>query len=133
MATISVDFDGVLHSYEHGWLDGSIYGDLLPGAVQGLSRLMQRYAVFVHTTRSPAQVARWIEEQTGHGIECTTRIHPLVPIWWPGRVNAFWNVQGVLLVTRRKLPAVAYVDDRALRFTDWVQVTISLLGEGRGA
>jgi hypothetical protein len=27
----------------------------------------------------------------------------------------------VLLVTDRKLPAIAYVDDRAVRFHDWEQ------------
>ena len=33
----------------------------------------------------------------------------------------FWNKKGVLLVPNHKLPAVAYVDDRAVRFVDWEQ------------
>jgi hypothetical protein len=33
----------------------------------------------------------------------------------------FWNPRGQLLVTNRKLAAVAYLDDRAVRFTDWDQ------------
>ena len=113
--TVAVDFDGVLHSYERGWADGSIYGDWKPGAVAALSQLMQQYAVFVHTTRNPKQVARWIERRTGYGVECTT--HP--PRTWYGRRKPFWNQQGVLLVTDRKLAAIAYIDDRALRFTNW--------------
>lgn len=31
------------------------------------------------------------------------------------------DFDGVLLVTNRKLPAIAYIDDRAVRFTDWDQ------------
>lgn len=109
--TVAVDFDGVLHTYDKGWHDGTIYGDWMPGAVTALSQLMQRYAVFVHTTRNAKQVARWIERQSGYGFECTTRAPR----------SGFWNEQGTLLITNRKLAAVAYIDDRAVRFTDWPQ------------
>lgn len=115
MATMAVDFDGVLHSYERGWHDGTIYGDWVPGAVTALAQLMHEHAVFVHTTRSVRQVARWIEDRSGRGIECTTR-HPRT---WYGRRRPFWNERGVLLITNRKLAAVAYIDDRAVRFSSW--------------
>lgn len=118
MPTIAVDFDGVIHSYERGWQDGSVYGDFVPGAVAGLSRLMSRYAVFIHTSRRPRQAARWIERQSGYGIECTTRVPR----------SGFWNQRGYLLVTRRKLPAIAYIDDRAIRFTSWDQALADLEG-----
>ena len=120
MPTVAVDFDGVIHTYEKGWADGSIYGEFMPGAVVGLSRLMSQYAVFVHTTRNPRQVARWIEDRSGHGIECTTIIHPLP---WK---RTFWNEKGFLLVTNRKLPAIAYIDDRGIRFKNWDQALVDL-------
>lgn len=118
--TIAVDFDKTIHSYERGWADGSIYGDFLPGAMAGLMQLMDTYAVFVHTTRSPGLVSRWIEQKSGHVIECTTRISLL-----PWR-RTFWNTQGLLLVTNRKLPAAYYIDDRAIRFVDWPQALADL-------
>lgn len=114
--TVAVDFDGVIHTYDKGWHDGTIYGEFMPGAVESLTRLMQRYAVFVHTTRKAHQVAHWIEDRSGRGIECTTRVPR----------SGFWNRQGYLLVTNRKLPAVAYIDDRAVRFTDWRQALADL-------
>jgi len=127
MSTVAVDFDGVIHTYDRGWQDGSIYGDLMPGAVVALTQLMQRHAVFIHTTRNAKQVARWIEDRTGHGIECTTRIHPLP---WK---RQFWNEQGVLLVSNKKLPAIAYIDDRAVRFESWSQALNALGIESPGA
>lgn len=125
MATMAVDFDGVLHSYERGWVDGSIYGDWKPGAVAALTQLMQEHAVFVHTARNPRQVARWIERMSGHEIECTTRL----PRTWHGRRKPFWDTKGVLLVTDRKLPAIAYIDDRAVRFESWEQALGALGAE----
>jgi hypothetical protein len=121
MKTVAIDFDGVIHAYSKGWRDGSIYDELMPGAIVGLSRLMQRYAVFVHTTRKPKRVARWIEQRSGYGIECTTRIDPLRP-WRRGP----WTELGVLLVTNRKLPAVAYIDDHGIRFASWEQALADL-------
>ncbi len=118
MATVAVDFDGVIHDYKKGWQDGSIYGEFVPGAVVGLTRLMQQYAVFIHTTRNKRQVARWIERRSGYGIECTTRVPR----------SGFWNHRGYLLVTNRKLPAIAYIDDRGIRFISWDQALADLAG-----
>ncbi len=106
----------MIHDYKRGWQDGSIYGEFMPGAVAGLSWLMSRYAVFVHTTRNARQVARWIEDRSGHGIECTTRVPR----------KGFWNERGYLLVTNRKLPAVVYIDDRGIRFENWDQALAAL-------
>lgn len=115
--TIAVDFDGVIHTYERGWQDGSIYGDFMPGAIVGLSRLLSNEAVFIFTSRNPKQVAAWIEDKSGRAFECTTRV--------PRKL--FWDRRGYLLVTNRKLPARAYVDDRGIRFENWAQ-TLGALG-----
>ncbi|MFD7507905.1 hypothetical protein ACFV5N_00955 [Streptomyces sp. NPDC059853] len=105
---MAVDFDGVVHSYTRGWADGSMYDPPVPGALDALRDLMTRYAVVIHTARDAGQVAEWLD---GHGFECVLD---------DGR--PFWSVQGQLLVTSRKLPSVAYVDDRAVLFRgDWAE------------
>lgn len=125
MSTIAVDFDGVIHAYSRGWADGSIYDEPVPGAFDALYELMRKHAVFVHTTRNARQVARWIEQRTGYGIECAYGWMAMPP--W----RKFWNERGVLLVTNRKLPAIAYVDDRAIRFTTWREALDAVAGSAR--
>lgn len=120
--TIAVDFDGVVHGYSRGWQDGTIYDEPLPDAILALELLMERDAVFIHTTRNARQVARWIERTSWHHIDCT--IH--LPRTWYGRRKPFWNTRGLLLVTDRKLPATVYIDDRAHRFESWAKTMVAL-------
>lgn len=105
--TLAVDFDGVIHAYSRGWHDGSIYDDPIPGALDGLQELMNRDAVFIFTTRDTHQVVPWLLD---HGIPAVEDADPF---------RSFWNGRGEVLVTNRKLAAHAYLDDRAVRFTDW--------------
>lgn len=42
--TVAVDFDGVIHAYSKGWYDGTIYDPPVPGALEALRNLMERYA-----------------------------------------------------------------------------------------
>lgn len=120
--TISVDFDGVIHAYSKGWTDGTIYDVPIVDALYSLELLMQRDAVFIHTSRNPRQVARWIEKRTWHHILCTTRI----PRNWFGKRKPFWNKRGILLVTDRKLSASIYIDDRGYRFESWKETLSEL-------
>ncbi len=120
--TIAVDFDGVIHTYSRGWRDGSIYDAPVPHALSSITYLMRDHSVFVHTSRKPHQVARWIEQMSGYGIECTTRL----PREWWGRRKGFWNTKGILLVTDRKYPAEIYIDDRAYHFTSWEKTLLHL-------
>jgi hypothetical protein len=119
MGTIAVDFDGVIHAYGKGWQDGTIYDLPMPGALDGLRTLMETYAVYIHTSREVEQVVPWLEQ---YGFEVTG----------DDRGLTFWNDTGIVLVTNRKLPALAYIDDRGIRFESWPQALV-VLGEVLGA
>jgi len=153
--TIAVDFDGVIHGYSKGWWDGTIYDPPMPGALDGLRALMEHYAVFVHTTRSAGQVAEWLagcgfdvvtDETCGRCQGAGGRAEPIdgQPGAWDTEdpcgdcegsgLLTFWTRRDALLVTNRKLPAVAYLDDRAVRFTSWGAALRELLpDEARAA
>lgn len=125
--TISVDFDGVLHRYGRGWADGTIYDPPMPGALAGLRTLLDLDAVFILTSREPEQIMPWLQ---GHGFDvtinercatCLRSADPACTTCRGSRLLPFWDLRDQLLVTNRKLPARLYLDDRALRFTDWNQ------------
>lgn len=125
MKTIAVDFDGVIHAYSKGWQDGTVYDEPLPGAFDALGALMQHHAVFIHTSRDPEQVAQWLTVKAPAASNLT--------VTWetPGvHIREFWNERGALLVTNRKLPAAAYIDDRGIRFSDWGQTLDELRAHG---
>jgi hypothetical protein len=125
--TISVDFDGVLHRYGRGWADGTIYDPPMPGALAGLRTLLDLDAVFILTSREPEQVMPWLQ---GHGFDvtidercaaCLRSADSACRTCRGSRLLPFWTLRDQLLVTNRKLPARLYLDDRAVRFTDWDQ------------
>jgi hypothetical protein len=139
--TVAVDFDGVIHLYSRGWFDGTIYDPPVPGTIEALAALQADYAVFVHTTRPAFAVAEWLVRQGEGRIECVTEHERprAETTWrltdWPEedrwtvvgdstrirKQRTFWDDQTKIFVTNRKLPAVAYIDDRGIRFANWKQ------------
>jgi ribonucleotide monophosphatase NagD (HAD superfamily) len=92
---VCVDFDGVIHKYSKGYQDGSIYDEPMEGAKESLERLSKEgYEVVIFTTRTRGKISDWLEK---HEIPYD-------------------------MVTREKLPAMAYIDDRAIRFTNWKDI-----------
>ena len=105
---IAFDFDGVIHKYSKGWLDGSIY-DEYNWKVLDLILLLQlsNIPVFILSTREPEQIKEWWDKQ-GFSIPCD-----IVP-----DDCVFWNDTKVVGITNKKLAAQVYVDDRAYKYTD---------------
>lgn len=83
---ICVDFDGVLNEY-NGYEEGNL-GKPLSGSKDFIKELRKKYKVVILTSRPKEQVSDWL------------------------RNNGFPSMK----VTNRKIPAVAYIDDRAIQF-----------------
>lgn len=103
--TLAIDFDGVIHCYSQGWQDGKTYDGPMPGAITALWDLYERgYDIVVHTCRTNhdeihAMIEQWLDDEDPDNPGC-----------FPFRV------------TNIKPPAIAYIDDRGVRFTDWKDI-----------
>lgn len=120
----AVDFDGVLHHYWDGWRDGTIYGGIIPGSLVALWALQQDGPVHVYTARPQLfDIAVWLRER---GVPVAVDVPTYDEVRSVrGDVDVvrdrprFWTDRTRVLVTDRKLPAKAFVDDTAIRFTEW--------------
>ena len=107
--TICIDFDGVLHLYSKGWQEGVVYDDPIEGAQDACWDLMEQgFYLVVLTARTEWEpVYEWLER---------------------------WGFPP-MEVTNVKIPADVYLDDRAVRFTDWQDAKIRMdlaLSRGKG-
>lgn len=93
LSTLAIDFDGVLHKYSKGYHDGTLYDDPIEGALDAIKTLLESgYSLVIYTARRNLEdVQKWLQD---------------------------WGFPP-LEVTNNKPHAVAYIDDRAVRFTNW--------------
>ena len=99
--TIALDFDNVIHDYK-GELTPACTGPPVPGAIEGMKALLERgFFLVVFTAR----------EELG----------PIVQ--WLAKYGLYVDLE-TLVVTNHKPKALVYVDDRAIRFTDWADLCL---------
>lgn len=96
MKKICLDLDGVLAQYD-GWRGADAIGEPLDGAKQFVQTLIDDgYQVVVHSARAPVRVDKWLHDH---------------------------NFPQDVVVSPRKPPATAYIDDNGIRFNgDFVEV-----------
>jgi len=118
--TICVDFDGVIHSYDWGWLNGEIYGEAVPGFFEWLESVRHYFTVVVYSTRSKTVEGRlkmsdWIYSKRDKWIAESPRTLIREPL--------------DLQFASEKPAAVVIIDDRAIQFRgDWNSPGLSLEG-----
>ena len=111
MKTIAIDFDGVIHQYSKGYADGTAYDFPVDGAFNAIKQLMKwGFAVYIFSTRNEQQIQDWFAI---HHFGVTTQII---------QDQVFWETPDVLGISKRKIPAIAYIDDRGIRFTNWKDI-----------
>lgn len=97
---ISIDFDKVIHGYSHGWMDGTIYDVPIPGAIESIKLLQENnYEIVILTAKSNKpdrnkEIRKWLKK---------------------------YGIKGIK-ITHTKFPSIAYIDDRAIRFTNWEDI-----------
>lgn len=107
--TLCIDFDGVIHSYEHGWQDGSIYGHVVPGFFEWAERAQETFKLVIYSSRSKTEggtveMAHWLYIERANWIADSGRHHNEIEIEFAHEKPAAWMT----------------IDDRCIRFDgDW--------------
>lgn len=110
MKRIMIDFDGVIHSYDKGWQNGEIYGDVIEGAKETIDELSKDHQIVIFTTR--------VSE--GHNAEMGRNYNESIK-----DVENWLNEHDIYFdfITADKLPAIAYIDDKAIEFkNNWKDI-----------
>jgi len=104
---IMIDFDQTIHSYHDGWSDGVIYGHPLKGAKETIEHLKSiGYEIIIFTAR--LSEAQEFEKN---------RRKRLISEWLDMHEILYDDI------TSDKLPAMCYIDDKAVRFEGcWMEV-----------
>lgn len=102
---IAVDFDGVIHTFDKGFHDGTCYGDPIKGAKESLEALSKTYKIIVFTAKARPD-RPLVMGKTGLDL-----------VWeW---LRDHDMDQYVAEVTHEKPRAEYYIDDKGIRFLDW--------------
>ena len=105
--TIAIDFDGVIHSFEFGFHDGTIYGTPLPGSLESIKKIAEKYKIVIYTAKAKKD-RPLINGKTGTEL-----------VWeWLKKYKIDTLITDV---TAEKPRAVCYIDDKAIQFINWDQ------------
>ena len=113
---IGIDFDGVMHKCSKGYHDGTIYDEPIAGSYEALKNISEKYTIILYTCKAKPDRGL-VNGKTGVAL-----------VWeWLEKHNMS---QFVSKVTAEKPRAVAYIDDKAIRFTNWKKCMKQLNKEG---
>ncbi|MBT3520095.1 MAG: hypothetical protein HN480_02410 [Gammaproteobacteria bacterium] len=102
---IAIDFDGVIHNFDKGWHNGTCYGDPLPGSLEAIRALSEKYNIIIFTAKAKSN-RPLVNGKTGT---------ELVKEW----LEKYNVMQYVQEITSEKPRAKIYIDDNGYRFNSW--------------
>lgn len=109
---LSIDFDGVIHTFDKGYFDGTCYGDPIPGSLEAIKTLSKKYRIVIFTAKAKPN-RPLVNGKTGTEL-----------VWeWLYKHNVG---QYVSEVTSEKPRSFLYIDDNGYRFENW-QNTLKFL------
>ena len=109
---LGIDFDGVMHKNSKGFFDGTIYDDPIEGTEEALKKLSDKYTLICYTAKAKPDRGL-VNGKTGTEL-----------VWdW---LKKYKFDKYISKVTSEKPRAVAYIDDKAIRFNDWNHCFASL-------
>ena len=109
---IAIDFDGVIHSFELGFHDGTIYGAPVEGSIEAIKKIAKKYTIIIYTAKAKKD-RPLIDGKTGTEL-----------VWeW---LREYQLDSYIKEVTAEKPRCVCYIDDKAIQFINWNQALTDL-------
>lgn len=106
---IAIDFDGVIHTFDKGWYDGTCYGSPIEGAIDAIKKISEKYDIIVFTGKALPD-RPLVDGKTGK---------QLVTEW----LKEHDLIQYIKEVTYTKPRAEYYIDDKGIEFTNnWTEI-----------
>lgn len=106
---IAIDFDGVVHTFDKGWHDGTCYGEPIEGSLEAIELLSRRYNIIIFSAKVRPD-RPLVNGKTGK---------ELVQEW----LQKYNVMQYVDDITHEKPRAQFYIDDKAIRFeNNWKEI-----------
>jgi len=102
---IAIDFDGVVHTFDKGYHDGTCYGAAIDGSLEAIKELSKKYNIIIFTAKAkPSRPL--VKNKTGT---------ELVRDW----LEEHGVLKYVSEITAEKPRAFLYIDDKGYRFENW--------------
>ena len=111
---VAIDFDGVIHNFDKGWHDGTCYGEPLPGSLEAIKTLSEKYNIIIFTAKAKKN-RPLVNGKTGT---------QLVQEW----LEKYEVMKYINEITSEKPRAKIYIDDNGYRFNSWSK-TLKDIGE----
>lgn len=111
--TIAIDFDGVIHSFELGFHDGTIYGTPIQGSIEAIKKISSKYRIVIYTAKAKKD-RPLVNGKTGTEL-----------VWeWLKKYDIDTYISDV---TAEKPRCICYIDDKAIQFINWNQAINDLI------
>lgn len=102
---LAIDFDGVVHTFDKGFFDGTCYGEPIAGALDAIKELSKKFRIVIFTAKAKPD-RPLINGKTGT---------ELVEEW----LTKHGIMEYVHEITSEKPRALLYIDDNGYRFENW--------------
>jgi len=114
LKNIAIDFDGVIHTFDKGFHDGTCYGAPIDGSLLAIKELSKKFNIIIFTAKAkPSRPL--VQGKTGTELV----------IEWLTKHDVMQYVQEV---TAEKPRAQLYIDDKGYHFKNW-QSTLKYVEE----
>lgn len=111
---LAIDFDGVIHTFDKGWFDGTCYGEPIKGSLEAIKKLSSIYNIIIFTGKALPD-RPLVNGKTGK---------QLVVEW----LEKHDIMKYISEVTYLKPRAEYYIDDKGIEFkNNWSQILKGLL------